>query len=251
MAGQIDIFILMAGLGSRFRSEGFDTPKPLIKFRGQPLFVWALKSVRRLLPQSNLHLVLCAEDNIKIKVETELAKLEDFSASTTQIITVPKRTTGPLESALQAVRKTAAVDRRNPVIFCDCDLYFESDKWVEGIKGWLSGDNAADAILATYPAAADKYSFVKLNSAGFATEVAEKRVISENAIAGFYAFKNSKLFLENGNSVLLNQATVSNEHYISQVYNELIKGGHAVKVYETEKILLLGTPEEIEDADKK
>jgi choline kinase len=117
LAAHFDIFILMAGLGNRFRSEGYEIPKPLIKFRGQPLFAWALKSVKDLLPQSNLHLVLCAEDNIQDKIELELAKIKDLNFHTVHIISLPKRTNGPLETAVQAVRQTAAQDRSNPVVF--------------------------------------------------------------------------------------------------------------------------------------
>ncbi|MCC2679987.1 MAG: hypothetical protein K0R29_2563 [Pseudobdellovibrio sp.] len=250
MAGQIDIFILMAGVGTRFRRDGYDVPKPLIKFKEQPLFVWAMKSVKELLPQANLHLVICAEDNIQDKVELALTNLPDLRLHTVHIIAVPKRTAGPLDTAVQAVRQTAVHDRTKPIIFCDCDLYFESTKWIDAVKQFMSGPANEDALLVSFESEAEKYSFVKIDESGYAAEVAEKKVISKNAIAGFYAFKEAKTFLQTGNKVLDGYAAVSNEHFISQVYNELIHSGKKVKVFKADKVVSLGTPEEVEASGK-
>lgn len=249
MTGQVEIFILMAGLGSRFRQEEFNTPKPLIKFRDQPLFAWALKSVKDFLPHANLHLVICDEDHIREKTELELTRLSNFNFHTVHIISLPKRTNGPLETALEAVRQTAAHDRDNPVIFCDCDLYLESSEWQKAITKLHKGLSSADAFLITFDSDGEKHSYVKTDSAGRAVEVAEKKVISNNAIAGFYVFKSAKMFLQAGNKILMTPAP-SNEHFISQVYNELIGSGKTVEIFKTEKLLLLGTPEDVAAAEK-
>jgi len=250
LAGHIDIFILMAGIGSRFRRDGYDVHKPLIKFKEQPLFVWALRTVKDLLPEANLHLVICAEDDIQNKVEVELTKIPELNFHTVHIISVPKRTTGPLDTAVQAVRQTAVHDRTNPVIFCDCDIYVESGEWLNAIRQMQTGAASEDAVLITFKSEAEKYSFVKADERGYAVKVAEKKAISKNAIAGFYAFKEAKLFLQTGNKVLDGRPAIANEHFISQVYADLIASGRPVKVFKAEKVVLLGTPEEVEASNK-
>jgi len=250
LASQIDIFILMAGKGARFKRDEFNLPKPLIKFREKPLFAWALKSVKDLLPSANLHLVICAEDKIHEKVELELTKLAELNFHTVHIITVPHRTTGPLQTAVEAVRLAAAYERSEPIIFGDCDLYFDSPSWVQAVKNWCAGDHSTDALLMTFNADAEKHSYVSVDENGFATEVAEKKVISKNAVVGFYAFKDSKLFLQAANKVLDGKPASSGEYFVSQVYGEMIQSGKIVKVSEVEKLVLLGTPDELELSSK-
>lgn len=41
----LHIIMPMAGEGSRFRKEGWETPKPLIELKGKPLFMRAINSV--------------------------------------------------------------------------------------------------------------------------------------------------------------------------------------------------------------
>lgn len=248
LATQIDIFILMAGRGARFKCDEFNLPKPLIKFKEMPLFTWSLKSIKDLLPIANLHLVICAEDNLQEKVELELTKLPDLNFHTVHIITIPNRTAGPLHTAVEAIRQTVAGNRNNLVIFGDCDLFFNSSSWMSAIKKLLAGESSNEGLLMTFGADSEKHSYVSVDENGFATGMAEKKVISKNAVVGFYAFKNSKLFLQTANKVLEGAPANSGEYFISQVYSELISAGKKIEVVEVDKLILLGTPEELEQS---
>ena len=43
----IHLVMPMAGGGTRFGSEGFELPKPLIGLQGKPFFYWAAQSVAK------------------------------------------------------------------------------------------------------------------------------------------------------------------------------------------------------------
>ncbi len=249
MAAETDIFLLMAGLGVRFKQQGYTVPKPLIEFEGAPLFIWALRSLKELLPQSRLHLVVCAEDKIEDQVRRVLAAERELKYLNVEVITLAKRTAGPLESATQALQNCSSAPGDNPILFCDCDFYLESKDWSDAVLNWHGQYLQEDAFLVTFFAEATKHSFVKTDGRDHAIEVAEKKVISNKAVAGFYSFKSAKLFKEFAGRVFTGPSAVENEHFISQVYVELIQAGKKVKVFNADKMILLGTPEEIQSAN--
>ncbi|RYZ79578.1 MAG: hypothetical protein EOP06_26940, partial [Proteobacteria bacterium] len=55
--------ITMAGLGSRFRSEGYDIPKYEIVVHGKPLFDWSLVSLDDLIKQDCPFIFICLRSN--------------------------------------------------------------------------------------------------------------------------------------------------------------------------------------------
>ena len=66
-------------------------------------------------------------------------------------------------------------------------------------------------------------------------EVAEKRPLSKNAIAGFYYYKHGKDFIEAAKRALLKQNNLDGKYYISASINELILAGKKVCHYEVDK----------------
>ena len=42
----MNILFPIAGLGTRFKKNGYMDPKPFVKFKGKPLIEWALSSLK-------------------------------------------------------------------------------------------------------------------------------------------------------------------------------------------------------------
>ena len=42
----MNILFPIAGLGTRFKKDGYVDPKPFVKFKGKPLIEWALSSLK-------------------------------------------------------------------------------------------------------------------------------------------------------------------------------------------------------------
>jgi dTDP-glucose pyrophosphorylase len=80
-----------------------------------------------------------------------------------------------------------------------------------------------DSIVWTFNAVHPKWSFVKTNSRGYITEVAEKKPISNIATCGIYWYRRGSDFVKYAEQMIDKNIRVNNEFYIAPVYNELCK----------------------------
>ena len=78
------------------------------------------------------------------------------------------------------------INFKKPLIICNSDQYFEwnSSKSIYNFK-----KSDVDGAILTFNAIHPRWSYAKLNEAGFVSEVAEKKVISNNATVGLYYWK--------------------------------------------------------------
>lgn len=84
---------------------------------------------------------------------------------------------------------------------------------------------------------------------GAAIEVREKERISENCTVGAYYFNSAKLYMELYGEFYKDNANLEKgEKYVAPLYNHLINNGGEVyiSILESEKVHVLGTPEEVE-----
>jgi NDP-sugar pyrophosphorylase family protein len=102
-----------------------------------------------------------------------------------------------------------------------------------------------DAIVYTFNAVHPKWSFVKTNSRGFITEVAEKKPISNIATCGIYWYRRGSDFVKYAERMIEKDIRVNNEFYIAPVYNELIEDGKSLVPFYVSKMYGLGTPEDL------
>jgi len=103
-----------------------------------------------------------------------------------------------------------------------------------------------DGIVFTFHAVHPKWSFVKTNSRGVVTEVAEKRPISDIATCGIYYYRKGSDFVRYAHSMIEKNIRVNNEFYIAPVYNELIQDRKVLVPFFVDKMHGLGTPEDLE-----
>ena len=110
----------------------------------------------------------------------------------------------------------------------------------------MMADNIDGGILvfeSTHP----KWSYAKLDSAGFVCEVAEKRPISNLATVGVYFWKNGRDYVKYAEKMIEKNIRVNNEFYVCPVFNEAIQDGKKIKVFkiDSSKMWGLGTPEDL------
>ncbi|HAI42199.1 MAG TPA: glycosyl transferase family 2, partial [Maribacter sp.] len=100
---------------------------------------------------------------------------------------------------------------------------------------YLTNLTNVDAIVWTFNDVHPKWSFVRTNSRGFITEVAEKKPISNIATWGIYWYRKGKDFVNYANQMIAKNIRVNNEFYIAPVYNEMIQaGGKIIPFYVNE-----------------
>ena len=94
---------------------------------------------------------------------------------------------------------------------------------------------------------------MRLDDNGNAIEVREKQRISDNCTIGLYYFKSCKLYEWLYNNYYKDNTNLEkNEKYIAPLYNYMIKLGMNVRISNlpSEKVHVLGTPEEVEEFKK-
>jgi dTDP-glucose pyrophosphorylase len=106
--------------------------------------------------------------------------------------------------------------------------------------------DSIDAGILTFKATHPKWSYAKLDDNGFVSEVAEKKVISDNATVGVYFWKRGSDYVKYAERMMKNEANrVNGEWYVCPVFNEAIQDGKKVRVKHILKMWGIGTPEDL------
>ena len=229
----VNILIPMAGLGSRFKNAGFKNIKPMIKLCDKTFIQWSVES----LGISGRFIFVVLEEHYEL-VEEHLKDIQPECL----IYKVPKLTDGASQTCLAA---KDTIDNDTPLIVTNSDQIFEWDS--EAYLQYLK-DYDPDANVITVKSNNDKFSYIKIDQNGYATKLAEKEVISDNALVGIHYWKHGKDFVRSAESLIHNNIRANNEYYVSLTYNILIEEGLNVTMYElkdTDKYLSIGTPEQV------
>lgn len=235
----LHIIMPMAGEGSRFKKEGWTTPKPLILLNGQPLFKHAISSVSADGIPMKYSFIVRQEHIEHYHIDEGICSFLPEA----NIFSVLKTTRGAVETCLMA---ESAIEDDDAVIVMDCDLEFRSVGFLDIIKKALSG--AAEDIagaLVSFESDEPKYSYAELDDAGFVKRTAEKEVISNHALCGAYFFASGRRFKEIAHQLLNEPVFTKPEYYVSLLYNYLLRDGEKVCLAPMEEYYSYGTPEEL------
>ena len=235
---KINVLIPMAGLGSRFRTNGFHNIKPLIPVNGKTFIEWSIESVD--FNNLKIQYIFVILEEHKSLIENHLKKIKPDCI----IITVPSLTRGAVETALAA---ESIINNDIPLIITNSDQIFEWNK--ERYINYLINTNQ-EANVVVVDANDDKFSYIELDSNGNGIRLTEKEVISNNALVGIHYWKKGSYFVSSGKELIEKNIRSKNEFYISLTYNLLIKAGIKVTSYiltDTDKYLSIGTPEQLYD----
>jgi len=228
------VLIPMAGEGSRFAKEGFTFPKPLIDVGGKPM----IQKVVENLDFASEYIFLVRSSHLK-----KYPGLEDTLARITnnnfKFVEVDELTEGAACTALLAKE---LIDCKEDLLIANSDQYVEYEKDNFNLIKNLTD---VDAIVWSFNAVHPKWSFVKTNSRGYITEVAEKRPISNIATCGIYWYRSGSDFVKYAEKMIEKNIRVNNEFYIAPVYNELIEEGKTLVPFFVSKMWGLGTPEDL------
>lgn len=236
----LHIIMPMAGEGSRFLKEGWNTPKPLIELNGKPLFLHAVNSISIPNVPMKYSFIVRQEHIDKYYIDRGIrAILPDAN-----IFSVLKTTRGAVETCLLAESVIAPDDA---VIVMDCDLEFRSREFNQSIREILAkpADATSGGMLVSFTSEDSRYSYAQTDAVGNVVRTAEKEVISNHALCGAYFFSSGKSFLAAAHRLLNEQVFTKPEYYLSLLYNYLIKDGEPVRLATLDEYYSYGTPEEL------
>lgn len=226
-----NVLIPMAGLGSRFVEKGYSLPKPLIKIFGKPMIQHVIDS----LDIDGNYIFLVQKDH---RVKYHLDDVLDEMAPGCHIVEVDGITDGAARTTLLA---KDLINDSTPLIIANSDQ----------VVLWSSLDFQAslehsDGALAVFKANDPKWSYIQMNKA-IVSEVAEKRVISNTANVGIYAWAKGSDYVKYAEQMIAKDIRTNNEFYVAPVYNEAIADGKRIVPFFVEEMHGLGTPEDMNE----
>jgi hypothetical protein len=104
----------------------------------------------------------------------------------------------------------------------------------------------SDGVLALFKAEDPKWSYSKINNA-LISQVAEKKVVSNNANVGIYGWSKGSDYVKYAEQMIDKNIRTNNEFYVAPVYNEAIADGKRFVPYFVEEMHGVGTPEDMND----
>jgi dTDP-glucose pyrophosphorylase len=107
--------------------------------------------------------------------------------------------------------------------------------------------NQIDGGIVTFKANDDKWSYAKTQNefSDVVVEVAEKQQISDNATVGIYFWRKGSDYVKYAKQMIQKDIRTNNEFYVCPVYNEAIADGKKIVIFQCDKMLGLGTPEDL------
>ena len=179
------VLIPMAGEGSRFVKEGYTFPKPLIDVFGKPM----IQTVVENLDFECEYIFLVRKKHLD-KYQGLADTLDRITNGCYKIVEVDGLTEGAACTALLAEEY---IDNDEDLLIANSDQFIQYEP--ENFKTLKNLTNL-DSIVFTFNAVHPKWAFVKTNSRGYVTEVAEKKPISNIATCGVYWYRKGSDFVK-------------------------------------------------------
>lgn len=232
----LQIVIPMAGGGARFAQAGYALPKPLIEvFNNVPMIEVVLKSLEGIANDYNYRFVIQREHQEKFGLADRLRALKPGC--------VIKMLDGLTDGAARTV--LSAKDYFNPLAPV---LLVNSDQFITlNWKDFFSKNKkiGADHSILTFGADHPKWSYAKVDSDNWVTEVVEKSVVSQHATCGLYYFRRSSDLIWGIEEMIRKDFRVASELYVAPSINYLIQRGDRVSIYNVDSMSGLGVPDDL------
>mgnify|MGYP001456745768 FL=1 len=230
----MNVLIPMAGRGSRFATQGYTFPKPLIDVKGKPMIQVVTENLNI---KANYTFIVQKEHYEKYSLQ----HLLNLIAPGCNIVQVDGITEGAACTTLLAKE---FIDNDEPLLMANSDQFVEWDS-NETLYAFTNGN--CDGGIITFPATHPKWSYAKLGEDGYVSEVAEKKPISEHATVGIYWWAKGSDYVKYAEQMIEKDIRVNNEYYVCPVFNEAIGDGKKVRIKEIEKEGMwgIGTPEDL------
>ena len=234
----VNVLIPAMGKSTFFEDSFF--PKPLIEIRGRTMLEMVIDNYACLYPK-NYIFVFEDKDCSEFHLDSSAKILSPLSVT----IRLRNQTRGALCTCLMAIDY---INNDTPLIIANSDQIIDVD--YRSVLQHFDEKNA-DAGVITFPSIHPRWSYARKND-GAVVEVAEKRPLSKDAIAGFYYYKKGSDFIDGAKKALIKNNCLNDRFYISASVNEMILSGKQVAYYDIpkEKYHSFYSPEKIKEYEE-
>ena len=233
----MNILIPMAGLGLRFKQQGYKLPKPLIDVAGISMIERCVKSLNL----KGQYIFMIRKYDNPDHYEALKSTLQTMVKDPI-IVEVDRLTEGAACTCLLAKQ---FINNEEPLISANCDQ----------IMNWNSNDffrfisnKNADGCVVTYDCASPKNSYIELDENGHGLRLTEKDPISRFSLTGIHYWKRGSLFVKSAEQMIEKNIRVNNEFYVAPTYNQMIQEDKIIVNYhiENSQFYPVGTPEDLQ-----
>ena len=229
---KLNVLVPMAGAGSRFAQQGYTFPKPLIEVNGKPMIQVVVENLN-----IDAHYIFIVQQEHYEKYN--LKYLLNLIAPGCDIVQINGITEGAACSTLLAKE---FINNDAPLVMANSDQYVE---WNSNECMYAFTADDIDGGIVTFEASHPKWSYAKLGGDGFVSEVAEKKVISNEATVGIYYWKKGSDYVKYAEDMISKDIRVNNEFYVCPVFNQAIEDSKKIKIKRVNKMWGIGTPEDL------
>mgnify|MGYP003647073262 CR=1 FL=1 len=236
MKQHFNIVVPMAGRGSRFTEQGYTDSKPFIDVNGKPMIQRVIENLNIEFDSNYEFVIICLQEDFD---KYDFRIFDDIIGHTEyKVICLEDVTEGAAQTLLEA---KDIIDNDTPM------LSFNTDQMVEYDKNMWKSFEQFDGGIPCFWGNSDDWSYARCSQDGYVEEVAEKKVISNDATAGYYYWSKGSDYVKYARQMIEENSRTNNEFYVAPVYNWAIKDGKKIAIYMVDKIYELGTPEYLEE----
>ncbi len=229
---KLNVLIPMAGAGSRFAAAGYTFPKPLIEVNGKPMIQTVVENLNM-----DAHFIFIVQKEHYEKYN--LKYMLQLIAPGCDIVQIDGMTEGAACTTLLA---RELIDNENPLVIANSDQFID---WNSNEVMYSFAADDIDGGILTFKSTHPKWSYAKLDDSGFVSEVAEKKVISDNATVGVYYWKHGSDYVRYARHMIADNDRTNGEFYVAPTFNHAIAHGKKIKIKEVAGMWGLGTPEDL------
>lgn len=235
------INVLIPAMGkSLFFKESF-FPKPVIDVAGETMLERVVKNYNSL-NQKKFVFIFDRKDCAEFHLDESAGLLTEPNSD---VLILENETAGALCSCLMAIEK---IDLDSPLFISNCDQVIDIN--YQKVFEYFNDKNA-DAGVIIFNSIHPRWSYARIKN-GEVVEVAEKRPLSKNAIAGFYYYRKARDFITSAEKAVLKDENYNGKYYISSTMNEIILMGGKVVPYEIQALQYHSfySPEKIKEYER-
>lgn len=233
------LLLPMAGLGERFKKEGYAEPKPFVSVGGTVM----LKRVLDSLPSFEKRVLVCRNE-----LELGLRREKVLQRSDSVVLLA-----GPTDGAVSTcLAGRAEVSESAPLFIAACDsaLQYDETEWAT-----ILADEAVDFVVFTFlnhPHAnrnPKQYAWVKTDGSavtGLACKVALSETPAKDAgVTGAFWFRRASDFWRAAETLKKKDIRVNGEFYVDSVISLLVDQKKRGVCFTVDRFLCFGTPDDV------
>ena len=239
----MNILIPLSSRSKYFSHDDYPFPVPLVEVGGVHMIERVIDNLRVVSQNVHFIFVIKKSDAVSNSLDKSLYHLCNGECT---LVMLENETKGALCSGLMAIKD---IEQTAPLIIANGDQIISGDLSAD-IGALLASE--ADAGVLTFKGVHPRWSFIKCDSDNNVLQVAEKDVISKDAIAGLYYFRRGELFVNSAKRVLLADDHHQGQFFISSCLKQILIDGMIVKAkrIELDRYHSFFSPKKIEEFEK-